>query len=143
MSIAPMPSDEEQIRQLVATWKSATKAGDIDKVLELMTDDVVFLVPGKKFGKQEFMNNMKFHAASRIEFKGESEIEELQVLGDTAIMISHLSVKVSHPGISEVVVRSGHTLTILRKESGVWRLARDANLLTVESNENRSATTST
>jgi hypothetical protein len=30
----------------------------------------------------------------------------------------------------ERVKLSGYTLTILRKESGLWRLARDANLLT-------------
>jgi uncharacterized protein (TIGR02246 family) len=35
-----MLSDEEQIRALVQTWQSATKSGDIDAVLGLMTDDV-------------------------------------------------------------------------------------------------------
>ena len=41
-----MSPDEQQIRDLVATWMSATSAGDIDTVLSLMTDDVVFLVAG-------------------------------------------------------------------------------------------------
>jgi ketosteroid isomerase-like protein len=27
------------------------------------------------------------------------------------------------------MVRAGHTLTILRKEAGKWKIARDANLL--------------
>jgi ketosteroid isomerase-like protein len=40
-------NDEDQIRALVQTWQSATKAGDIDTVLGLMTEDVVFLVPGR------------------------------------------------------------------------------------------------
>ena len=39
-----MNTDEQQIRELVATWMSATKAGDLATVLSLMTDDVVFLV---------------------------------------------------------------------------------------------------
>jgi ketosteroid isomerase-like protein len=30
-----MQSDEQEIRQLVATWMTATKAGDIDTVLSL------------------------------------------------------------------------------------------------------------
>jgi ketosteroid isomerase-like protein len=34
------------------------------------------------------------------------------------------------PEGGEPVKRSGYTLTILRKESGRWLLARDANLLT-------------
>jgi uncharacterized protein (TIGR02246 family) len=128
-----MPTDEEQIRQLVATWMSATKAGEIDKVLELMTDDVVFLVPGKQFGKQEFVRGMQSQATAGIQFEGESEIEEIQILGDTAFMISHLTVKVRQPASSAMVVRSGHTLSVFRKENGAWRLARDANLLAIES----------
>ena len=42
-----MQNDEQAIRQLVATWLSASKAGDSEKVLSLMADDVVFLVPGQ------------------------------------------------------------------------------------------------
>jgi ketosteroid isomerase-like protein len=33
------------------------------------------------------------------------------------------------PEGGEPVKRSGYTLTILRKELGQWRLARDANLI--------------
>ena len=36
-----MQSDEEQIRGLVSKWMSATKAGDTETVLSLMTDDVI------------------------------------------------------------------------------------------------------
>ena len=45
-------NDERAIRELVATWMTASQAGDIDTVLGLMTDDVVFMVPGHEpFGK--------------------------------------------------------------------------------------------
>jgi uncharacterized protein (TIGR02246 family) len=37
-----MQTDEHEIRQLVATWIAATKAGDIETVLSLMAEDVVF-----------------------------------------------------------------------------------------------------
>jgi ketosteroid isomerase-like protein len=40
-----MSSDDQEIRNLVATWMAATKAGDIEKVLSLMAEDVVFLLP--------------------------------------------------------------------------------------------------
>ena len=50
-----MSDDERAIRQLIATWMAATKAGDHDAVLGLMTDDVVFMVPGREpFGKAAF-----------------------------------------------------------------------------------------
>ena len=42
-----MQSDEREIRQLVATWMRATTAGDIETVLSLMAEDVVFLSPGR------------------------------------------------------------------------------------------------
>jgi uncharacterized protein (TIGR02246 family) len=42
-----MPNDEQQIREVVASWHAATRAGDVDTVLNLMTDDVVFLVAGR------------------------------------------------------------------------------------------------
>lgn len=41
-----MCNDEEQIRELVATWMTASKSGDVDTILSLIADDVVFLVPG-------------------------------------------------------------------------------------------------
>lgn len=55
-----MQSDEQQIRQLVSTWMAATKAGDVDKVLSLMTDDAVFLLPG-----DTMMRKSDFAAAAR------------------------------------------------------------------------------
>lgn len=56
-----MQTDEEQIRQLAATWLAASKAGYVDTVLSLMTDDVVFLVPGRAP-----MNKDKFASLSRV-----------------------------------------------------------------------------
>ena len=41
-----MQDDERAIRDLIATWLEASKAGDTEKVLSLMADDVVFLVTG-------------------------------------------------------------------------------------------------
>ena len=126
-----MTSDEQEIRQLVATWMSATKAGDLATVLSLMTDDVVFLVVGQQpFGKQQFaaaMNPPATGAAMPL-IDGRSEIQEIQISGDHAYMWSQLRVEVTPPG-GVTVKRAGHTLSVLRKEGGRWRLARDANLL--------------
>lgn len=55
-----MQTDEQEIRQLVSTWMEATKAGDVDTVLSLMAEDVVFLVPG-----QPVMRKAGFAAAAR------------------------------------------------------------------------------
>jgi uncharacterized protein (TIGR02246 family) len=123
-----MTDDERAIRAVVDAWFAATRAGDVDTVLDLMTDDVVFMVPGQEpFGKAAYA------AASRgmanVAIEGASEIVELRVLGDWAYLRNHIELTVTPPS-GEAVRRSGYTLTIVRKErDGRWRLARDANLL--------------
>lgn len=126
-----MQSDEQQIRQLVATWMEASKAGEVDKVLSLMAEDVVFLVPGQPpMRKDDFARAARAQSgqtAPRIE--GSSEIQEIKVLGDWAFMWTRLSVVATPPDGSPAMARAGHTLSILKKEKGKWVLARDANLL--------------
>src|SRR5688572_18751465 len=38
-------ADEEQIRDVIQRWLKASARGDLDAVLSLMTNDVVFLTP--------------------------------------------------------------------------------------------------
>ena len=127
-----MNADESEIRELIDKWMSATKAGDIETVLSLMTDDVVFIVAGAPpFGKKEFKANSEQHASKSLEFEGHSEILELKVLVDHAYVINRLSVTMNEPGDRNT--RAGYTLTIFRKDNGKWLLARDANLLVAQS----------
>lgn len=126
-----MQSDEQEIRQLVSTWMTASKAGDIETVLSLMADDAVFLVPG-----QPVMRKADFAVAARAQsgqdapqFDGRSEIQEIKILGDWAFMWSKLTVVATPPAGAPSVTRAGHTLTIFKKQNGKWVLARDANML--------------
>jgi len=127
-----MTNDEREIRELVDRWMAASKAGDIPAVLSLMTEDVIFMVPGQKpFGKQAFAKTSEGMKDVRIE--GTSDIQEIQVVGDWAYLRNHLTMTVTPPCGGKTVRRSGYTLTILRKVAdGKWRLARDANLLTAQ-----------
>ena len=124
-----MTADELAIRDLVATWMKASQAGDLETVLGLMTDDVVFMVPGREpFGKHAFAAMSESIKDARME--STSEIKELKVLGDWAYVRNHLTVTMTPPG-GAPMRRAGYTLTIFRREpDGKWRLARDANLLT-------------
>ena len=126
-----MTDDEQQIRELVATWMSATLSGDVDTVLSLMAEDVVFLVPGQApFGKEKFAATLKAPPgmpAPKID--GRSEIQEVRVLGDWAFMWTRLQVEMKPPNAARPVKRAGHTLSVLKKSGGKWRLARDANML--------------
>lgn len=126
-----MTEDEQAIRTLVESWMVASRTGDIDTVLSLMTDDVVFMVPGRDpLGKEAFAAASQAMAGTRME--GTSEIVELQVLGEWAFIRNRIEVTAT-PTDGASIRRSGYTLTLLRKEAdGRWRLARDANLLAVE-----------
>jgi len=128
-----MTTDEQEIRNLVTTWMAATKAGDLDTVLSLMADDVVFLAPG-----QPVMRKVEFAAAAKSiagpnapQFDGKSEIQEIQICGAWAFMWTKLTVVVTPPGAAQPTTRAGSTLTILKKHGTRWLLARDANLLTI------------
>ena len=124
-----MTEDERAIRELVATWMSASKAGDTETVLSLIADDAVFTVVGQEpFGKDAFRNASRGQKDLRIE--GTSDIREIQVLGDWAYLRNYLTVTVTPSG-GQPIRRAGWTLTIVRKTAaGKWLLVRDANLMT-------------
>ncbi|HWT72864.1 MAG TPA: SgcJ/EcaC family oxidoreductase [Oxalicibacterium sp.] len=124
-----MNEDERAIRELIDTWMRASIAGDVETVLSLMTDDVVFMTPGKPpFGKREFAATSE--GMRTLKLAGDARIEECRIIGEWAYLRNYLKMTITPEG-GATVRRSGHTLTILRKEAdGKWRLARDANLLT-------------
>jgi uncharacterized protein (TIGR02246 family) len=126
---ANMQTDEQAIRELVADWISASKAGDTKTVLGLMTDDVVFLLAG-----YPPMHGKKAFAAANADFKpfkfdAVSEVEELKVFGDWAYLWTSLSVSVVPTPGAAPITRRGNTLSILKKQDGKWLLFRDANML--------------
>lgn len=124
-----MNDDERAIRELIETWIEASGRGDIASVLDLMTDDVLFMTPGRDpFGKEEF--RAASEAMRGVELDVRSEIREIRLIGDWAWVRNYIELTVT-PLNGEPVHRSGYTLSILRKcTDGKWRLMRDANLLT-------------
>jgi uncharacterized protein (TIGR02246 family) len=126
-----MSEDETQIRGLVGRWHAATKTGDIEAVLALMTDDVVFLTPGREpMSKSEFAKlSVRPRGALRPELDMKQDVHEVEVSGSMAFMRSTLEVTIKPPGGAVPVERAGQTLTVFKKVDGRWLLARDVNLL--------------
>jgi uncharacterized protein (TIGR02246 family) len=126
-----MIEDEREIRELVAAWMDASKAGDVPALLALMTDDVVFMTPGRPpFGKTEFAANGG--RMPDVKMDGRADIQEIEVFGNRAYFRNHIQITLTQPGQPPRRM-SGYTLGVLRKEAdGHWRLARDANLVTPE-----------
>jgi len=124
-----MSPDERAIRELVDAWMRASRVGDTEAVLDLMADDVIFMVPGREpFGKKAFATNSR--SMDGVKLEGSADIRELNVLADWAYLRNFIEITITPPG-GTPVRRSGFTLTILRKEpDGRWLLTRDANLVT-------------
>jgi uncharacterized protein (TIGR02246 family) len=126
-----MNADERAIRDLVAKWHRATADGDVDTVLSLMSDDVMFLVPGKApiHGRGDFETGLRTLLKShRVDSKG--DVQEVQVAGGLAYSWTRLTVSITPLSGGTANVRSGSTLSVFRKQSdGSWVLVRDANLL--------------
>jgi uncharacterized protein (TIGR02246 family) len=127
--------DEQAIRKLIALWHSATAAGDVDTVLGLMTEDVIFLVAGQPpmRGHSAFERGLRgVLAQHRIESTG--EIQEIEISGSLAYCWSMLTVRVAPIAGGDASVRKGSALSILRRQpNGSWMVARDANMLSLTS----------
>ena len=125
-----MHKDEQEIRDLVSTWMSASKTHDIDTVLSLIADDAIFLVPGRPpMHKADFAAVSARSGPDAPQLDGSADIQEVKIIGEWAFMWSKLTVLVTPAGGGPSVKRAGHTLTILKKNEGKWLLTRDANML--------------
>ena len=133
-----MNTDEQAIRELIAEWHRATAEGDVDTILDLMADDVVFLVAGRPpmAGRAKFEAGLReWLKTSRLDSSG--DVQELVVSGDLAYSLTHLSVRMRPLAGGEPIARTGFTLSIFRKyPDGKWRMKRDANLLPAPAGKN-------
>jgi len=123
-----MANDEAAIREVIERWRQLTQAGDVDGVLQLMTDDAVFLTCGNApMNKAQFAQNARGMQGARIE--PTQDIREVRVSGELAYVWSHIAVAM-HFDDGRRTERAGEVLTVFRKTGGRWQLCRDANFLT-------------
>jgi uncharacterized protein (TIGR02246 family) len=121
-------NDEQAIRDFVDRWLIASEEGDLPTMLNLLADDVVFMVPTKKpFGKEAFSQSYEQTRGAKL--KTRSDIQEIKIIGSWAWMRNFLRVTFTDAN-GESSTHSGYVLTILNKTpDGRWVIARDANLL--------------
>ena len=120
--------DKQAIRESVEAWLAASKKGDLSTMLNLLADDVLFVVPGKEpFGKKEFAAANQAQM-KEVEMDARIDIKEMEVAGDWAWMRSFLTLTFTRDGKS--APHSGHILTIWQKQpGGHWVIKRDANFV--------------
>jgi uncharacterized protein (TIGR02246 family) len=125
-----MDPDERAIRQVHSTWIDAVNAGDLARLLTLITADVVYLNPGQApSGRDGFATN--FSAAhQQFQIRCSSELEEVIVVGEAAYTRSRDALSVTPRAGGETTQLAGYRITVYRKQSdGRWLLARDAHTL--------------
>jgi uncharacterized protein (TIGR02246 family) len=126
-----MSDDERAIRALIVSWIAASRAGDLALLLDLMTDDVVFMTPNRApFGKAEFAADAR--RMQGLAFDADAEILEIEIVGTRAFARTRIEASMTAPDGSARRM-SGYALSVLRRAAdGRWRIARDANLVTAE-----------
>ena len=126
-----MTDDARQIRELIDSWIAASNAGDVSALMDMMTDDVIFMTPGRPpFGKAQFAADSERVKGAAID--AHAEVQEIDVFGPRAYICNHVRVELSAPG-QPARRMSGYAMSVLRKEAdGRWRIARDANLVMPE-----------
>ena len=127
-----MSADEQAIRDLVALWHSATAKGDVDTVLGLMAEDVVFLAAGRPplrgrgwHSSRGFARSSRRVGSSRWATSRRSKSPEaLPGAGPVSRSGSSLSRAAARRLERAARCRFFHKLS-----DGSWVVVRDANLL--------------
>jgi uncharacterized protein (TIGR02246 family) len=125
-----MRTDEQQIRAVIDTWGEASADGDLTTLMNIMTEDVVFLTSGSlPMHRSEFAAIFK-DLLKTIRFESKSNVQEITINGDLAVCWNLLEVKITPLAGGNTIKRAGNTLSVFRRGTdGRWRIWRDANLL--------------
>lgn len=115
--------NEREIREVVDRWMVATKAGELDVILSLMTDDVVFLRAGHPTMDKDAFRHSFQSFSGKVRFDAKQDIKEVRASADLGYAWSYLTITMDGK------TRAGHILSVFRKVEGHWLLSRDANFV--------------
>ena len=125
-----MRSDEQAIREVHSTWINAVNAADLARLLAMMTDDVVFFIPGDESSDRDRFSSKFAESHELLRICCVSELMDVVIVGEVAYTRSRDSLGVSPRHGGEESRLAGDRLTVYRKQpDGRWLLARDANTL--------------
>ena len=89
--------DERQIRKLIESWIAASNARDLPALMDMMTDDVVFMTPGREpFGRAEFAADVGRMKSVAIDAR--AQVQELEIFGPRAYIRNHIQVELTSQG---------------------------------------------
>ena len=117
--------ESREIRALQSRLRDAIKEKALPALLEMMTDDVVLLTAsGPPTVGRDAVKALCTSLFSRFDIGHSSEVTSGPVIGNAAINAgAHLTTLRPLDGGNPVTTR-GRVVAVLRRENGVWKLAR-------------------
>ncbi len=125
-----LEQDQKAIEQLHQRDIAASIALDVDSLLAIRTDDIVYLVPGHppivgQDAVRKYMQDIRRQLANWDMVGYEENWQEVRVVGDTAIEWGTLSVRVKPPDSNrESAALRGIMQELRRQPDGSWKIAR-------------------
>jgi uncharacterized protein (TIGR02246 family) len=126
-------NEKQAIRRVIEDWLQASKNNDTAALLQLMAEDVVFLLPGQEpmRGRGAFADAARSPDRKFRFVDGKPHVQEIHLAGEFAICWNHLEVTLASVPDGKRQQHAGNVLSVFRKlPDGRWVLFRDANLLT-------------
>ena len=119
------------IRNIFESWYCAMEDGDVDRLMSLVTSDVIFKPPGaapiigENALRQALTTFLKEHSET-IDY----DVEEIEVSGPLAFARILESTTIRPKSGAESLAVNGMHLTVLRRQpDGEWLVARDISSL--------------
>lgn len=127
-------SDEiAAIEGLTREYIAAIERKDIARLIDLNSDDVVYLPPGQApiVGKTAVRQMFEMFFAQFSSIEQSAATSEIKVFGDRALAWGPEAMKLTtHSG--QVIELTGHGMTLMaRQEDGSWKFVRGINNLTL------------
>jgi len=126
MAPAKSPSVADSVKQMEKDWLAAEKAGDADKLAQILADDWVALGPdGKTVDKKDYVDSYKSGKAKM----ASSEVGPMtvKVMGNVAVVQGSDTEKSSYEGKDT----SGKYVwtDVFEKSGGKWQVVRSQNAI--------------
>lgn len=128
-------TDRTAILGLLDRWRLATGAKDIKAILELVTDDVVFLPSSMPpiMGKEGVEKLYRAFFPQYREIRHEAIIEEVRIASEWAFLWGTDELRLIPESGGTDIHMKGKGLSILKRQSdGSWRFWRGINNMTLQ-----------
>jgi uncharacterized protein (TIGR02246 family) len=127
--MAPGPEEKSELTKVLAVrdaWIAALRAKDIDGLMNLLTDDVVIMHPGRASVVGSAANRADIAAVlANFNVNQEAVSDETVVIGEWAFDRSRAVTRLTPVSGSDCIVSRSKAITILRRRrDGAWQIAR-------------------